>query len=168
MTPVRRMRLCTLPLTIAIAITVGGCGPSLDPAVNNEDADKLTSLMRAAATGDVATATTLFKRGADANVASSDGQITAMMVAAYHGHKNMVDLLAQHGARFQAKDEQGNGPIDWAATGGHKQLVTFFRDKGADLKPVGGDALSSFLAVGSMNLSLMKKAAAPSAPGPPK
>jgi len=63
--------------------------------------------------------------------------------------------LLEKGASWDAKDEGGNGPLDWAAVGGHKEIAKQFADRGARLNPKGG----GFLGVGTMPLWFMDKAA---------
>jgi ankyrin repeat protein len=111
--------------------------------------------MRAAARGETAAVKNLLAKGADPNVASSEQGVTALMFAAYFGHVDIVNALVQKGARVDAKDGGGSGPIDWAAVGGRKEIAKLFSAKGAQLNPNGG----GFIGIGSMPLWLMKKAA---------
>jgi ankyrin repeat protein len=86
------------------------------------------------------------------------------MFAAYFGHSEVVNLLVEKGAAVDAKDSGGNGPIDWAAVGGHKDIAKQFADRGARLNPPkGGGAFGAFLSVGSMPMWFMDQAAKNSA-----
>lgn len=98
--------------------------------VNREDAEKLTQLMRASARGDRGLVTQLLADGADPNVRSREQSVTALMFAAYFGHTEVVNLLLEKGAAVDAKDGGGNGPIDWAAVGGRKDIAKQFADEG--------------------------------------
>ncbi|MCI0337981.1 MAG: ankyrin repeat domain-containing protein [Acidobacteria bacterium] len=89
--------------------------------LDREDQDKLTQLMRAAARGQFETVKGLLAKGANPNIKSSEQWLTALMFASYFGNLEIVKALLEKGAKVDAKDEGGNGPIDWAAVGGNKE-----------------------------------------------
>jgi hypothetical protein len=116
-----------------------------------EDRDKLTRLMRSSAAGDLAEVNRLLERGADPNLQSSEHRVTALMFASYFGHAPVVRALIARGARADLKDNGGAGAIDWAAVGGHDDIVQLVAGERAALNP--------FLTIGSMPLWLMDLAA---------
>src|SRR5262245_55537434 len=73
---------------LALVTTIGAVQPA--SAINREDADKLTVLMRASAKGDLKAVNALLTKGADPNAQSSQQGITALMCASYFGHLDVV------------------------------------------------------------------------------
>ena len=69
--------------------------------------------------------------GADVN-AKLDGQqegaegFTALMWAAYGGHRNIVELLIAKGASLESKSDRGYTPLILAATSGSVELIDLF------------------------------------------
>ncbi len=119
--------------------------------IDREDQDKLTQLMRASAKGDLRMVNALLEKGANPNVQSSAENVTALMFASYFGYTDVVKALVAKGAKVDLKDSIGAGPIDWAAVGGHNEIVKMFADQRVPLNP--------FLAIGNMPLWLMDQAA---------
>lgn len=115
------------------------------------DADGLTPLMRAAARGDVAAATTMLDAGVEVNASHADTRLTPLMFAAYFGHDAVVRLLLEKGATANAKDATGASAADWAAQGGHDAVTGRLTGAGAQLNP--------FLNVGVLPFNVMDKAA---------
>lgn len=115
------------------------------------DSNGLTSLMRAAARGDVTQVTTLVAAGADVNLAHAEARLTPAMFAAYFGHDAVVQLLLEKGARANLKDATGASAADWAAQGGHEAVAGRLTKAGAQLNP--------FLNVGVLPFGLMDIAA---------
>jgi ankyrin repeat protein len=120
-------------------------------AIDAEDADKLTPLMRASARGDVKAVTALLEKGANPNVRSSDTNITPLMFAAYFGHTAVIKTLIARGARIELKDTFGAGAVDWAAVGGHDEVEGLLTAPNVSLNP--------FLNLAVLPLTLMDKAA---------
>jgi ankyrin repeat protein len=139
--------------TPMIAILLTGClfVAQAPAAIDAEDADKLTPLMRASARGDVKAVTALLGKGADPNARSSDTNITPLMFAAYFGHSPVIKALVAKGARIELKDAFGAGAVDWAAVGGHDALESMLTGPSVSLNP--------FLNMGTLPLTLMDKAA---------
>lgn len=81
-----------------------------------------TALHYAAAAGKEDIVQLLLKKGANVN-ASSPNQTTPLMMAAGEGHIMTVKLLLDNGADLTAKNELGLGALDFAARGGHKDIV---------------------------------------------
>jgi ankyrin repeat protein len=119
--------------------------------IDQEDQDKLTPLMRASARGDLQAVKSLLEKGADPDVQSSAQNVTALMFASYFGHIDVVRALVAKGAKVDLKDSIGAAPIDWAAVGGHDEIVKVFEDRRVPLNP--------FLNMGNMPFWLMDLAA---------
>ncbi len=51
---------------------------------------------------------------------------TPLHQAAYHGHEDVVRLLADRGADLEARDILYDGrPLDWARHGGRKEIEAY-------------------------------------------
>lgn len=116
-------------------------------AINQEDAQKLTPLMRASARGDLGEVKALLTKGAEPNHQSSEQGVTALMCAAYFGHLDVVKVLVAKGAKVDLKDRNGGGAIDWAVAGDKTDVDQWLQSKGAALNP--------FLNIFSFPVSLM-------------
>jgi Ankyrin repeats (3 copies) len=116
-----------------------------------EDADGITPLMRAAARGQVGELNGLLAKGADVNARTTEQRVTALMFAAYFGHADAVKALLAKGAQLNLKDAQGAAAVDWASLGDHPELEKPLTGPGAVLNP--------FLNTGQMPIWLMDKAA---------
>ncbi|MGH9383630.1 MAG: ankyrin repeat domain-containing protein [Vicinamibacterales bacterium] len=104
-------------------------------AINQEDALKLTLLMRAAAKGDLEAVNALVAKGADPNVQSSQQGITALMCAAYFGQLEVVKVLVAKGAKIDLKDHNGGGAVDWAVAGERDAVDQWLEAQGAVINP---------------------------------
>lgn len=62
------------------------------------------------------------KPGADVD-ARCRGGATSLMFAAWHGHRQCVQILLDHGAESSAMDDDGMTPLMWAMDGEHQELV---------------------------------------------
>ena len=52
------------------------------------------------------------------------------MIACYHGHLNVVQLLKEHGARYDVRDKGGSMALHWAVDGGQEDMVAYLiRDR---------------------------------------
>lgn len=146
------------------AVGLGQAPPASQvAAVDKEDADKLTALMRASAKGDVKAVNDLIAKGANVNAKSSDSGVTALMFAAYWGELPAVNALLAKSAALGQKDSGGLTAIDYAATGGQKDTARLLQDKGAKLKPSSG-GFGAFLDVGGMPFKLLEKASGKAIP----
>jgi uncharacterized protein len=93
-----------------------------------------TALHRAAFAGDEAMVLFLISRGADPNVADSDGN-TPLLAAAYKGHLAIVQHLIKAGAKVDAAEQQyGATPLLEATRKGHVPVVKALVEAGADPK----------------------------------
>ena len=57
----------------------------------------------------------------------------ALIKAAKKGDMNKVERLIENGADIKAKDKSGSTSLDWAAYGGHTDVVKFLIKKGEDI-----------------------------------
>lgn len=137
-----------LALFVLIAV-VGAAQPA--SSINQEDAQQLTMLMRAAAKGDLKDVNTLLAKNADPSIQSSQHGITALMCAAYFGHLEVVKALVAKGAKIDQKDRNGGGAVDWAVAGEKDEVDQWLEAKGAVMNP--------FLNLFSFPVSLMDRAA---------
>jgi ankyrin repeat protein len=57
--------------------------------------------------------------------------ITPLHWACVNGHRDIVQLLIEHGAPVNATNEVEDTPLHWAALGGHKEIAAHLIKKGA-------------------------------------
>jgi ankyrin repeat protein len=55
-------------------------------------------------------------------------------MAAISGSLDMVQLIVNGGADINAKDNDGMTPLNYAIKNGHKDVVAFLQEKGANKK----------------------------------
>ena len=68
-------------------------------------------------------------------VESTDGfGLTPLRWAAFYGHKDIVDLLLNRGAKINPKEKGGRTPLYWAAKQGHMDVVDLLVARGAVTK----------------------------------
>jgi ankyrin repeat protein len=98
----------------------------------NADPYRGTPLVRAAATGRVATVRWLLDHGADVNQRSTYGgphhgvDVTALHIAAQNDHVDVVRLLVEGGADLEARDALYKGtPARWAEHDGAMKALGF-------------------------------------------
>jgi ankyrin repeat protein len=102
------------------------------PAVNQ---DSVALFFKAAATGDITTINRLLAEGIP--VDTHFGNCTALYIAAYHDHQNIVARLLQSEASINARNGCHNfTALHIAASIGHKALVRFLLKSGADKNAV--------------------------------
>ena len=58
--------------------------------------------------------------------------ISPLLVAAYKGHEDVVQLLLDRGAKPNLADHMGHTPLHWAASHGHKGVVQLLLERGAE------------------------------------
>jgi ankyrin repeat protein len=121
-------------ITLFVLVTTTGSLQAAS-AINQEDAQQLTPLIRAAARGNLQEVDALLGKGADPNVQSSHQGITALMCAAYFGHLEVVKALVAKGARLNQKDRNGGGAVDWAVAGERDDVDQWLESKGATINP---------------------------------
>jgi len=99
----------------------------LDYSVDCYNGDSMSPLGLAASLGQYQVVDRLVrpfgtKPGADVD-ARNRGGATALMFAAWNGHKKCVEVLVQHGADVQASDDEGMTALLWAVQSDQHELV---------------------------------------------
>jgi len=91
-----------------------------------------TGLMRASFDGDTATVTKLLlDEKVKPNEADNDGR-TALMLASYQGHTEIVIKLLEKNANPNQANKEGGTALIFAPQNGHTEVVTKLLEKGAD------------------------------------
>jgi len=101
--------------------------------VDRRDDSNRSALHMAAWSGNPEAAQLLLDRNASIDLLNNDGA-TPAMEAARIGNPGTLDLLLASGADVNATDARGNGLVEYAASGGHKALVTILKRRGALLR----------------------------------
>ncbi|KAF4340691.1 beta transducin [Fusarium beomiforme] len=91
-------------------------------------------LLWAAANGKDYFARLLLERGAAIEAKESDNGDTALILAARYGHRSMVELLLQFGAKINVRSAEGDTALAVAAHRGHASLVQYLIEVGADIE----------------------------------
>ena len=89
--------------------------------------------------GDVGAARELLHLGADVDARDRYGQ-TGLMLAAHHGHLELVALLIEHGARLDVTAKYGLSAVMLAIVAGHTEIARRIARAGADLSLRGSGA----------------------------
>lgn len=84
-----------------------------DTAQGSAAAD--AELWQASAEGALAATREALEEGANVHARNDDGN-TALMLAAFFGHEDVVKLLLEHGAEVNARNPEGRTPLMFAAT----------------------------------------------------
>ncbi|KAA1258748.1 Ankyrin repeats (3 copies) [Rubripirellula obstinata] len=71
--------------------------------------------------------------GTDVNVADPTAGYTALLMAAYNGHANVVKFLLENDADVDARDREGKTPLMHACTNSSVETVRLLIDGGADI-----------------------------------
>lgn len=124
------------------------CGPSAEQ-LNQEDAEGFTSLIRSAGRGNVDDGRRQIDRGAVVDLKTKADELTALKVASYCGHLQMVQLLVEKGATVNDQ------AVEYAANGGQRAILTYYKAT-KRMEPVAQSGLGAFLSVGSMPLDKLK------------
>jgi hypothetical protein len=98
--------------------------PYLEPDVYDPMRSLASAFRYACGNGQLAVVKYLLELGLDVNVRLQDGA-TGMHLAAYLGHRELVQFLLEQGADKTAHDQKFDGsPAGWAATFGHREIAT--------------------------------------------
>jgi ankyrin repeat protein len=93
-----------------------------------ELAHQMFDLARA---GETAELTRYVDQGVPVNMTGADGN-TLLMLAAYHGHAELVTDLAERGADVDALNDRGQSPLAGAVFKGEDEVVRALVAAGAD------------------------------------
>lgn len=105
-----------------------------------------TRLFDYARQGQTAELSQYLSAGIPANLTNHKGD-TLIMLAAYHGHLETVQLLIERGADMNVLNERGQSPIAGAVFKGYEEVTKLMFEKGADLyagQPNAVDAAKMF------------------------
>ena len=80
-------------------------------------------LLDAAKSGNMEEAVALLSKGESVNQVGKEYKLTALHLAALHGHLNVAQLLLDNGAKTDARDSWNCTPLHNAAGKGHKAIV---------------------------------------------
>jgi len=114
------------------SVTIQDVPDWLAPHVDVGDANRRTSLHRAAASGHEATVRLLLEGGAKPDV-TDDAENTPLHLAANGGHEATVRLLLDHGAEMGVKNMAADTPLHIAANGGHEAAAQLLLERGAEM-----------------------------------
>lgn len=106
----------------------------------------MSPLYAAARRGDVSAVAAVLDAGADPDGPGDDHGTTALTVAAFQGHVDVVRLLLARGA-----DIDRSQPLAAAARNERTGIISLLLDAGASLTAEGTDGLTAFMAAASMS-----------------
>ena len=88
-------------------------------------------LFQAAREGDTALLRGYLGAGAPAGMTNAAGD-SLLMLAAYHGHEETVQLIIEHGGDVNAANDRGQTPLAGAAFKGYADVARVLLEAGAD------------------------------------
>jgi hypothetical protein len=71
----------------------------------------------------------LIEKGADISVTNPDGN-SALLIASFFAHTDLVQLLLKNGASVHAKNGRGETPLDVVSAGWSPQMEGIYRSVG--------------------------------------
>lgn len=89
------------------------------------------TLFQAAREGDTALLRGYLNAGAPATMTNAAGD-SLLMLAAYHGHAEAVQLILKHGGEANSANDRGQTPLAGAAFKGYTDVARVLLDAGAD------------------------------------
>ena len=111
--------------------TAQGPATSGSPVPDDETLELAHKLFQAAREGDTALLRGYLGAGAPATMTNAAGD-SLLMLAAYHGHAETVQLILEHGAEADAANDRGQTPLAGAAFKGYTDVARVLLDAGAD------------------------------------
>jgi uncharacterized protein len=102
-----------------------------EPAVPPEAVELAHQMFDLARAGETAELTRYVDQGVPANLTDADGN-SLLMLAAYHGHAELVTDLAERGAEVNALNDRGQSPLAGAVFKGEDAVVRALLEAGAD------------------------------------
>ncbi|KAI8794661.1 ankyrin repeat protein [Biomphalaria glabrata] len=114
---------------------------------NSENAFGWTPLMLASCCAESIPCLKLFidKGGVDVNFTNTDGW-SALKVATYFGHLNIVEFLYSNGAKIKCPGDNSFNILKLASAMGHYDMVKFIVTHEADVNEVNDDGITSLMA----------------------
>jgi ankyrin repeat protein len=104
---------------------------SPEPQIPPEAVELAHQMFDLARSGETAELTAYVDRGVPVNMTDADGN-TLLMMAAYHGHAELVTDLAERGADVDALNDRGQSPLAGAVFKGEDAVVHALVEAGAD------------------------------------
>ena len=104
-----------------------GAGAEVDAG----DADGMTALVIATGRGSLDAFKGLGGGGGGGGGGEGDG-FTPLHHASYNGLMEMVGILLERGADVNAAAEDGSRPLDWARSGGEKEVAELLENRGGE------------------------------------
>ena len=111
--------------------TAPGPETSGSPTPDDETLELAHKLFQAAREGDTGLLRGYLGVGAPATMTNSAGD-SLLMLAAYHGHAETVQLILEHGAEADAANDRGQTPLAGAAFKGYTDVARVLLAAGAD------------------------------------
>ena len=111
--------------------TAPGPATSGPAAPDDETLELAHKLFQAAREGDTGLLRGYLGAGAPATMTNAAGD-SLLMLAAYHGHAETVQLILEHGAEADAANDRGQTPLAGAAFKGYTDVARVLLDAGAD------------------------------------
>ena len=111
--------------------TAQGPATSGSPTPDDETLELAHKLFQAAREGDTALLRGYLGAGAPATMTNAAGD-SLLMLAAYHGHAETVQLILEHGAEADAANDRGQTPLAGAAFKGYTDVARVLLNAGAD------------------------------------
>jgi ankyrin repeat protein len=111
--------------------TAPGPATSDSAAPDDETLELAHKLFQAAREGDTGLLRGYLNAGAPATMTNAAGD-SLLMLAAYHGHAETVQLILEHGAEADAANDRGQTPLAGAAFKGYTDVARVLLDAGAD------------------------------------
>ena len=102
-----------------------------DPATDEAAIALAHSLLDSARNGDHTPLLSLIDQGAPVDLRDGSGN-TPLMLAAYHGHAELVDELVARGADVDLANDRGQSPLAGVAFKGFTEVAQVLLDAGAD------------------------------------
>jgi len=129
-------RVCHSPISrlsavllVALALSsLASCGRKHDTTVGGDSGSG--GIHYAARAGDVEKVKALLKGNSDLVFSKDTNGWTPLHIAAYNGHKDVVELLLANKAEVNAKDNSGVTPLHLAAGNRHKDVADLLRQHG--------------------------------------